>query len=967
MPIAPGSKVNQSPVTIVPAGSQLRHLRPPPPYELDGRASLVQSNPTNTTVTSSTQPRMVTPVSLRMFSPTTPTAVLPAGDSSTANFPTQNLATVLVVTNPHSTSQAGPGVFSLRGTVPHHGLRLPSSTNSRKLSVGSRMKSPGPIKIHGPMIDQLPGVMNPMSPKHRLSFPSSQKIDSPVASYHKLQQAIRIPSPQNTSSSSYDKDTKVMLDYDRYRESRNYEHIAPSPGHQFIKIQKKPDIKLEPQEHQHYPGSNNNHNQALPTVRIHHPASSTFHSRPDELQMRSNSVDMLNLIPDRMISDNSHSPSNLTSPARQEFTMTRFEIGPHQNRHSHSHSSRTHMPVGQSQSQVGQNQLRQSQMGQNQISPNHLHVSTSVDDSQSALSPMHSPPPLRPAPSNQHRSIALRSPPNLTPSTVLSHFDFSPVSTNTVISQPGHLYRQQNTQVIDSSNGRLPAIEIKNVTSVNHGPKNAPSSTTNMVTFTYIPVQTQANEKLVYVPINQHFNNDRHKHRYQPQQQQQHQQNHQQQQQPDQQSVILYSNQRKQNHQFSRPFSDVGSPLPIEQALSDKKIPLSPLDLSSDSNNGPYSGITRKFTVRTLQRAQGPLASSLTTVRLQGPNVTEGDAQNAVDNQTSPFNMSNVKFANRNDGRRLGPMENNFTSVISTVNTPSSERSPSVPSRENHADNQSEPNLNYDEVSDYEDDMDYEEFEDGNEANYDDDGVVDDSKSPGFRGRKRGKQKFFVRKKGNANHHYKLKYKQALEQAKVMRERRPSFVPSSLHSEGMEHCEKQSPPDNSILNQQSKESEKATFVSNDTSAASPSMSQNTAEIKPNIESTSYRLEMVGQNNTENPAQYSLSQFSNGFENNVDLNLKEEIVDNTPNGGEAFAPTSGSPTVLQSSPVKKGKVDGKTQRRKRKGNNSFENDFFYGQWTLSQDGSNKKKKRNSTSKYFMPYGKLTAMSSSSSSS
>ena len=900
VPIAPGAKVPLSPVSIMPAGSQVRHVRPPPPYDVNGRPSFVHPMPANTVVTSATQSRMVTPVNFRMMSPGTPTAV--GSDPSTPTFGTKNLTTVLVVTKPHSVNQASPGIFAFRGGVSGHGLRLPLSPRSHKSHMNNiRPKASDTIKIHGPMIHQLPGAMNPTSSEYRNAggFPSSPKT---VKSYHKMQQAVHIPSgslqnkQSNRGGGGFDKDSKMMMDYNRYRD---LDTLVSNQTRHFVNIKPASEIKLEPQDHHHYQGSSSSpsiYNHGGPTVHIHHPASSAVHPMsPDEYQVNPNQIGLITHIPDRDGCDFSNH-SNMTSPSKGDYSsMNRYEAASHQNRHSHAQSHHTHM----------------SAVGSNQPPQNHLTVvTTAIGGTQSAVSPLHSPPPLRPAPASQHRSIALRSPPNLTPSTVLSHFDFPPVATTSVISQPAQLYHQHSNQGA-KSNGHAIALSNPSATT-----SSLAATTQVTVTLTYIPVKTQSNDKIIYVPVNQNMNKDR-----------------QQQQQP----VLVYTKQRNPSHHFPARHHDNNLRPPNEQPPNDLKLPVSPRD---EHPHSPFSGVTRKFTVRTLQRdaTSGAMPSGLTSLRIQGSNVTEGGSHKQQPFQTGGFAVANGYNMDRNNFTKqvnIVPKEHPERGKENSLQGNSNNMSSFLPSGNNHNNDDMEEddfeniaNQGYDEISDYDNDEYYDETGETSPS-YDADNPNNDQKMYGYlRGRKRGRNKFFVRRKGASTHQYKYKYKQALEQARVMREQRPSFLPENLHHDLSENSVKElslhtSDGGNAAFNDCERFDSKAAAEKDGCSSLNSNGLNHT-----NIENASKDHGNVHDNG-------GFVRNNNGVADVGGDTTRPSPVDAGPGHGK-----TGSKIKLEENGLKR-----KTNR-----NSTFENDFFYGQWMISQDGQQKRKRKNSTSKF-----------------
>ena len=764
------------------SSSQLPHTRLPPPYEIGSPASYIQ--PGNTVITSATQPRMVAPLNVRMIPPNAKTTVVSGADLSSPTLTAPNLATVLVMTKP----QQGQGLFSIRGTVGGQGIRVPLSSNSRKnhlqLVGNTRPKFPGAIKIHGPMFDQAPGTMNPSG----TSGEPKQNRNEVVPKYSKMGQ-LHIPSQKLSQTQIFDAETEIMNDSSMYR-SPHVDKMSPSQISWYVTMKEPMDIKMEPQEQPYQGGEASQSQQLSPSVHIHLPSSNYRHSastnklqdkgipadgirsdsiRSDSMRMDSIRQDGIRadgitlLVSDHDAEKSGRSHPSSASPNANDLGM-KFDLGPHQGIKRHQHLQ-THIPSSL------QNHLK-----------NHLKVATTnTGDSQSALSPLHSPPPLRPAPSNQHRSIALRSPPNLTPSTVISHFDFSPVITTTsVISQTGRIIHHPGTPVSSKrfmednhnmGNGQIRSHEIGTVSPMDNNPTSnqlGSQPKTATMNFTYIPIKDQATDKIVYVPVNKEAEKDR------------------------QQPFFIYPKQHKQTQRYHEQILG-GAPQIIGQ--NELKPKMAQLE---DVRHQPFSGVTRKFTVRTLQRDSnaGSLPSGVTKVRIQGPNFKEvkPDSENlqeemmfsAKDGFPESMSRSSPNVAMQNSD--IVPIQRIAGSdLLNQRNIKSSNQHERFDHERGFYDHR---NIPFEEISDDDDDddddeMDY-EFSDENIENdtlNDDCGGADQRKNQSFGERKQAKKHFLSRRKSTGSHQYKLKYKQALEQAKFMREQRPSFLTSQRNND----------------------------------------------------------------------------------------------------------------------------------------------------------------------------------------
>eukprot|EP00112_Aurelia_sp_Birch-Aquarium-sp1_P026919 Seg987.7 transcript_id=Seg987.7/GoldUCD/mRNA.D3Y31 product="Polyhomeotic-like protein 1" protein_id=Seg987.7/GoldUCD/D3Y31 len=879
VPIAPGAKEL---VTIMPVSSNVHHGRPPPPYEMGGPTTFVRPVHANTVITSATQPRMVAPVNLRMLSPSTPTSVV-AADISSPTIGSQNLATLVMVSKSHGTNQPGQGLFSIRGNVSNQGLRMPLSQGSRKFLgiTGTRSKYPGTIKMHGPMYDQAPGTMNPMSHGSENRQPQgASNVDSVLKPFLKMTQ-VHIPGQGKPSPS---RDSSMANDFPIYRDAMHVEKLTYDQA-RYIKMKQPGEIKSEPQDQHHHfqGGAASSPNQRLsPTIHIHLPSSSNFHRVSPNEPQSSSSGHLRDGIPmhmgDHDLESASRSSSTLTSPIKNNIPV-KYDVASHHGikRHRHQHIS----------SGI----------------KNHLQVATSnPGGSQSSLSPLHSPPPLRPRPSGQQRSIALRSPPNLTPSTVISHFDFTPVTTTTsVMSQGLHVVHHQpkNTQITSKSfndggnisNGqnfsRDAARQMGNVLSSSQG--GPPGNAT--VTLTYIPVKSQATDKIVYVPVNQNTISDRH---------------HPQQQQP----VLLYSKQRKQH--FPGHMMDNGQQI-ITQRPIDLNVPMSPLE---ETGHQPFSGITRKFTVRTLHRDSnsGTLPAGLTTVRIQGSNLKEMSSTGSNEIQGGAFyspkgqNSENIPQSTSNNVLSARIVNMRKPGEIIQGNESLGDQFRRNNENQNSQDSPFHPeNFDYEDLSDDDEDcdLDYEELSGDEHAEHENNQISDEKAKRrgayGFRGKRR-KRFLTSRKGGIGSHQYKLKYKRALEQAKFMRERRPSFGVQQVQTKNEDV---------------SASRDDAQHIDRD------------ALENRNNDEQHYIDNVRPKDDTEANDDRMYQNISSNNDRKVDLEktdlkaLGEETSNAVSNGSQM-------------------QVEEKTFKRKRKGNSTLEGDFVFGQWAL--DGTVKKKRK-----------------------
>ena len=848
---------------------------------MGGPTTFVRPVHANTVITSATQSRMVAPVNLRMLSPSTPTSVV-AADISSPTVGTQNLATLVMVSKAHGTNQPGQGLFSIRGNVSSQGLRMPLSQGSRKFLgiTGTRSKYPGTIKMHGPMYDQAPGTMNPMSHgSENRPNQGGSSVDSVIKPFLKMTQ-VHIPGQSNSSPS---RDSSMANDFPMYRDAMNVEKLTYDQASRYIKMKQPGEIKLEPQDQHHHfqGGAASSPNQRLsPTIHIHLPSSSNFHRVSPSEPQSSSSGHLRDRIPmhvgDHDLESASRSNSSLTSPIKNN------------------------MPVkydGPSHHDIKRHRIQHISSG----IKNHLQVATAnPGGSQSSLSPLHSPPPLRPRPSGQQRSIALRSPPNLTPSTVISHFDFTPVTTTTsVMSQGLHVVHHQpvtpNTSNNFNDGGNMSngqkfsqdaARQLGNVLSSSQG--GLPGNAT--VTLTYIPVKSQATDKIVYVPVNQNTISDRHH----PQQQQ---------------KVLLYSKQRKH---FPGHIMDNGQQI-ITQRPMDLNVPMSPLE---DNGHQPFSGITRKFTVRTLHRDSnsGTLPAGLTTVRIQGSNLKEVSSAGSNEIQGGAF------YAPKGQNSENIP-QNTTNNVLSARSINMRKPGEFAQGNENlgnqfrpnteDQNNQGSPfhpeNFDYEELSDDDEDcdLDYEELSGDehveNENNQPSEEKVKRRGAYGFRGKRR-KRFLTSRKGGIGSHQYKLKYKQALEQAKFMRERRPSFGAQQLQTK-TEDCS--APRD-------------------DTQHVNRDILENTKS-----DELQYADSVRPKDDIESSDDKIYHNTSSNNERNLDI-------------GKTDLKTVGGETSNAISSGSQMQVEEKTIKRKRKGNSTLEGDFVFGQWAL--DGTLKKKRK-----------------------
>ena len=909
IPIAPGSK---PPVTIM-SSSQLPQARMPPPYEIGSQSSFIQQG--NTVITSATQARMVTPMNVRMIPPNAKATVASGGDLSSPTFTTPNLATVLVVTKP----QPGQGLYSIRGNS--QGIRLPMSPSSRKshlhLINNPRSKFSGPIRIHGPMFDQAPGTMNPIGSGGE---PKQSRNDS-GQKFAKIGQQLHIPSQKLGHNQIFDGDHEMMSESSLYRS--HVDKMSPGQVGRFVGMKQPLDIKLEPQD-QLYQGPETSQEQRLsPSSHVHLPSSNYRHiGSINNLQdknspvdgIRSDTIRLENMRPDGirpdgitlLVSDHDADKSNriLTSsasPSSSELGL-KFDLGPHQTLKRHQHLQ-THIP----------NSL------QNHYK-NHLKVATTnTSDSQSALSPLHSPPPLRPAPANQHRSIALRSPPNLTPSTVISHFDFSPVITTTsVISQTGRLIHHPGPTITSKcyledshsiGNGKIRPRDIGTATCVgssmdNTSSLNQPTAQPKTATmnFTYIPIKDQATDKIVYVPVNRDAEKDR------------------------QQPVFIYSKQHKQSHRFRE---QIPGSAPQMVGQTELKPVLAPLD---DARHQPFSGVTRKFTVRTLHRDSnvGSLASGATTVRIQGPNFKEAkpNSENTQENElystkdgfsdsisrTSPnivISTSDVIPVQQNVGDDLLNQRNGSSSM-------QGERLDGDNSLFENSD------LMYEEISD-EDDDDEMDFVCSDDDTENDASNIDRRRSQAFQGRHRGKKHFPSRRKSTSNHQHKLKYKQALEQAKFMREQRPTFFTAQM--QGRHANEFSSVSRENLSGFQ--------LERNGPSRPEESNELREEKVKDRFFGSNTNLESIGKS-----------------QGNV---IGSEMQATVGNKGLLVAnePKSNPNNLSQIEFVDKGVSELKNMKRRRiEPSSKYGNGFIFGQWALGEDIQIKRKKVVNGTLYFL---------------
>ena len=730
-------------------------------------------------ITSATQPRMVTPMNLRMIPSTAKPTVVSGGDLSSPTFTAPNLATVLVVTKP----QAGQGLYSIRGNLNSQSIRVPMSPSSRKshlqLVNSVRPKLPRAIRIHGPMVDQAPGTMNPTGSGSE----SKQGRSENGLKFTKLGPQLHIPTQKLGHAQLFDSEADMMSESSLFRP--HTDKMSPSHVPRFVTMKQPLDIKLEPQE-QFYQGADVSQDQVLsPSPHVQLLSPSYRHLTPiSGLQDKNNSIEVIrsdtarldNMRTDGIRQDGmtllagdhdtdklTRSHSSNTSPSTSEFPSRKYELGPHQKRRMVPLQQQTHIPSNL------QNHFK-----------NHLKVATSSNsDSQSALSPLHSPPPLRPAPASQHRSIALRSPPNLTPSTVISHFNFSSpvITTTSVITQAGRIIHHPGPLPIsskrfleddhDMGNGQIRSHDTGTVTCVGNSIENNPPShpslshtKTATLNFTCIPIKDQATDKIVYVPINGDAEKER----------------------PP--KMLFYSAQHSQPHHF-REQMPVSAPQMTSQ--TDPKLISRPLDGTRQQS---FPGRTRKFTVRSLHRDSNtaPFSSGSTTVRIQGPPLKRGEAM--------PQNPQEEVLYSSKDG-----FSDSISGNLPNIGVPPSEVIPYQKKLGDDLSNQrngrpstqaeridgnssfyENSDILYEEISDDDDDddddeMDYEYSDDNMESEglNGDAGAVDQQKGQSFRGPHRSKKLSLSRRKSTTNHNHKLKYKQALEQAKFMREQRPTF------------------------------------------------------------------------------------------------------------------------------------------------------------------------------------------------
>jgi len=773
-PLIPIAPVSKTPVTIMSSG-QLPNTRMPPPYDMGGHSSFIHHG--NTVITSATQPRMVTPMNVRMIPSTAKPTVVSGGDLSSPTFTTPNLATVLVVTKP----QPGQGLYSIRGNLNSQSIRLPMSPSSRKshLQLVNRPKLPRAIRIHGPMVDQAPGTMNPTGSGSE----SKQSRNENGLKLTKLGPQLHIPTQKLGHTQLFDSEADMMSDSSLFRSLAD--KMSPSHVPRFVTMKPPLDIKLEPQE-QFFQGSDVSQDQVLsPSPHIQLLSPSYHHLTPiSGLQDKSNSIEVMrsdttrpdNIRPDGIRQDgiallssdhdsdkSTRNHSSNTSPSASEFTSHKYELGPHQKRRMVPLQQQTHIPSNL------QNHFK-----------NHLKVATSSNsDSQSALSPLHSPPPLRPAPASQHRSIALRSPPNLTPSTVISHFNFSSpvITTTSVISQAGRIIHHPGPLPISSKcfleddhnmgNGQIRSHDTSAVTCVgnsieNNSPSHPSLSHTKTATlnFTCIPIKDQATDKIVYVPINGDAEKER----------------------PP--KMLFYSAQHSQPHHFREQMPVSAPPL---TGQTDPKLVSRPLDGTRQQS---FPGRTRKFTVRSLHRDSNsaPFSSGPTTVRIQGPPLKreEAMAQNPQEEVLYPSKDRLPDGISRNlpnigvPPSEIIPYQKKLGDDLSNQrNGRPSIQAERIDGNSSFFENS---DILYEEISDDDEDddddeMDYECSDDNMESEglNGDVSAVDQQKGQSFRGPHRNKKLSLSRRKSTSNHNHKLKYKQALEQAKFMREQRPTF------------------------------------------------------------------------------------------------------------------------------------------------------------------------------------------------
>eukprot|EP00795_Rhopilema_esculentum_P009517 gene9517-17256_t len=909
VPIAPGSK---APITIMPASSQVHHARPPPPYEIGSHSSFVHPVHSNTVITSATQSRMVTPVNVRMLPPGAQSSVVSGSDLSSPSLTSPNLATVLVVTKPPGTTHQGQGLLSLRGNVANQGVRLPLSPSSRKgqiqvLGGSSRSKAQGTIKIHGPMFDQAPGTMNPMAASSELKqvLSSSTRIENGVK-FLQRGQALHIPSQsQSNPSQIYETDSNIASDFPVYR-SGNLDSLSTNHGSRFGAIKPPIEIKMEPQDHHFQRSESSPVQQMSPTIHIHHPASSTYHHMSqDGIQdgtksLLSDGVSM-HIVDDEM--DGSvHSNMSPNSPIKTNVSM-KYDIVSH-------HGMKRHMPSS-----------LPSHM------KNHLKVATTnTGGSQSALSPLHSPPPLRPAPSGQHRSIALRSPPNLTPSTVISHFDFTPVTTTTsVISQSGRVIHHPSTPISSKTfsdaanglaNGQVVSREMGTLTADVLSPNISTPASNGTMTLTYIPVKTQPSDKIVYVPVSHSFSKDR------QQQPLQHQQ----------QPIFIYSKPGSHGERFQ-------DGIPGGGHRSHHKIPISSLE---EISHQPYSGVTRKFTVRTLQRDSnnGPLSSGLTTVRIQGSKLNTIRSNSSQSFQDvayyTPKNTSPGNLSEKSSNYRVN--ENEIVARHRTIEA-LKHGTESTIQGDSRLDNEvsfyNSNNSSYGEISG-DDDDDYDCNEDGDfgceefsdeviesEVNASNGNQATHGQGLGMHARQRIKKRLLSRQKGIVSAQFKVKYKQALEQAKFLRERRPSF--SSLQSQGrttdIPEQASISREESCIYNLEASPVSKASYDCGTPAGCHPKVSDS------DIHGQSGLLELRDEKFRANASGFGNydAQASLGHESILERGL---------------SPPSGNGS--KHSQQDTGKIEMNGLKRKR-----LENEFVLDHWDASEDAKIRKKKKIST--------------------
>ena len=964
LPIAPGgSGISATivPVSIISAGSitTVRHTALPPPYDTTSKGSPYQPISANTIVTSTTRTRMVAPINFRMISPSSTTHVVNQGDTM-QTMSSQNLATVLVVSKGQVTNRIQPGSSTMAGAAyPGQAIRVPISPGPSRYpvaKVGSQniivAKQPqNAIKIHGPMVDQPPGAMCPSGPDREVIRRESSPRKVPIQPLHRLSSGAvhKISSSAPQVILPKEEGTTTIVEYPPHHQefTSSIRPISPArPNYIPLKRTAEPNLgspshhairrsPLTPQNMGDIP----KRHMGQP-LHIHHPNMTQYRSSPaDEGPMHSKSPQRFSVspsstiihipdqddIPDR--SSSTRSAATMTSPVPDN--VKHINLSSHLDTvvSSHSHHHHNYLTVTMA-----------NHASHSHSTSSRLHVvTTNHDGSQAATSPLLSPPPLiRPAPSGSQRSIAMRSPPNLTPSNAIRpHFDFPPGSSGGhYVPSPSHLHPYHNRhqrpikvrhasasdgssnvsihrgQQAESQHMMQTEPEMADKGVGTHGPGSGPSSGVT-VTLTYIPLKSANKDKIVYVPVNQNSGHSKQQmmfYKQPPNSGHHHPPN---------------SGHHHHHHHHHRHMESNSHMNPVTDRLG---------------NRMPFPGVTRKFTVRSLQRDSMLGSGQFTTVRIQGSNLQgmPDDAQEDVPRSSPhPTTAIKVEEPDLSEPKKDSEVKMNEELVDSEDLVIDTEKlDDSKGEKSTKVSGESDSSLQPDEKDQQEillkddsdvdkedgDDKDYDIDED--EEQYDEDGQDDDvededddyddetrKKQPNWfpKRRRKGLKRLFTRKKG-ATSAYKMKYKQAIQQAKMMRERRPNF---SKRLSGSDKTDREPEHLSDAL------SDPHSIAAN----GDPNNPLSPEEGKNRFEDTFTQFE-----DTPNQFEDTTARFAD---------LTREPIDNNVSNGNYIGKKAG---LSSTDPA------GLVRRRKRRAITTHEDDYFYGKWVLSADGQLRKKRK-----------------------